>query len=246
MFDATKWSEARVVWRRDWGAGLWSFRLDAAESFKPGQFVTLGLPLDGREVKRAYSIASAPDEPLEFFVVEVAEGALTPSLYRLPVGGVVYVRRRITGRFTVDRIDGGRALWLVSTGTGLAPYISMLRDGEVQERFDQVIVVHGARHAEHLAYAEELQQFEATSNVRYLPSLTRERVEGVLRGRITDLLRDGELEAAASRRLSPDEDRVMLCGNPAMVDEMLDLLSTRGLGLHTPRAPGAVFTESYW
>lgn len=150
-FDEDAWHRATVTERQVWDDGLFTSTLDLVRDFKPGQFATLGLEVDGEPVKRAYSIASAPGAPLEFYVVQVDDGKLSPRLFALEPGDQVWVRDRIAGLFTLDRVEDGGVLWLVGTGTGLAPYISMLREGSLWERWDRVVVVHGARHARQLS-----------------------------------------------------------------------------------------------
>lgn len=244
VFD-DRWEVTRVAARRTWDDGLFTLRLDAARDFTPGQFTRVGLRLDDHDVHRAYSIASAPGRPLELFVVRVEGGRLTPSLDALAPGDALWVDRRCRGKFTAAALpDDARRLWLVGTGTGLAPYVAMLRDGAVLDRFDEVVVVHGARWARQLAYREELA---AEDGWRYVAALTREDADGLPRGRLPDLLASGALEAAAGLRLDPDAgDHVLLCGNPSMIEAMKDRLAARGLPPHTRRAPGRVHTERYW
>lgn len=244
MFD-DRWEVARVAERTTWDEGLFTLRLDVARDFVPGQFTRLGLTLQGQDVHRAYSIASAPGRPLELFVVRVDGGRLTPSLDAMVPGEPLFVDRRCRGKFTAAALpDEARRLWLVATGTGLAPYVAMLRDGAVLDRFDDVVVVHGARWARQLAYREEL---EAEDGWRYVPSVTREDVDGVHRGRLPELFASGAVEDAVGLRLGPESgDHVLLCGNPAMIEDMKTALAARGLQPHTRRSPGHVHTERYW
>lgn len=249
MADPTKWTPATVVHRHEWEDGLWTFRLDIAPSFVPGQFAMLGLELDADDhvTKRAYSIASAPDAPLELFVVRVDEGELTPHLWRKQVGDTVLLWHKITGHFTVEKSAHGDVLWLVGTGTGVAPYVSMLREGSVFDRFSRVVLVQGARTASQLGYRAELEDLASRRPLTYLPALTREDAPGALRGRIPDLLVSGALEAAAGVTATPDGHFIMLCGNPDMVKAMLDAYKLRDMFLLTPKHPtGNVHIEKYW
>ncbi|MCB9682225.1 MAG: ferredoxin--NADP reductase [Alphaproteobacteria bacterium] len=252
MPDTDKWTKATVVDRIVWDEGLFTSRLDLSPDFKPGQFATLALADDDADgdddalVKRAYSIASAPNQPLEFFIVHVDGGALSPRLWGLEPGQEVWVRNKIAGLFTLDRVPDGEVLWLVATGTGLAPYISMLRQGDVFDRFEHVVVVQGARYARQLAYREELMAMTATRPVTYVPTCTREKCGGLLTGRVTDLLEGGVLEGQVGHTLHPDGHHVMLCGNPEMVMGMLAMLKARGMQLHKPREEGQVHIEKYW
>src|SRR5450432_782842 len=159
----TGFAEGRVVARRDWAPGLTTLTIDAAiEPHTPGQFVNLGLELGGELVRRSYSIASVPGAALEFFLKEVPGGTLTPALLRLPVGAPVLVERKPQGFFTLGYVPPCRDIWFVATGTGLGPFVAMLRSAEVWRRFERVAVVHGARRPEHLSYGDELAALATT------------------------------------------------------------------------------------
>ncbi len=238
------WTEATLVDRHEWAPGLCTLRLDLALDFEPGQFVNLGLMLGEQRKKRAYSVASAPGAPAEFYVVEVEQGTLTPHLLSLPLGEGLWIQPQPAGFFTLGEIaEGAATLWMVASGTGLGPYISMLRHGAVFDRFEHVVVVHGVRFAADLGYRDELQ---AMPRVRYLPCVSREAAEDALEGRITTALEDGRLEARANRSLEPADSHVMLCGNPGLVKEMQALLEARGLERNRRRRPGQITVERYW
>lgn len=240
------WKPVTLSGIRWWDRGLFTLTFDERPSFKAGQFCTLAMEIDGHVVKRAYSVASAPGEPLELFVVEVEGGQLSPRLARLEPGDRVWLRPKLAGLFTLDRVPQGGTLWLVATGTGLAPYVAMLREGACFDRHAHVVVVHGVRTAGQLAYAEELSELAARRPFTYVPVLSRETVPGALTGRTTSVLLDGSLEAAAGRAITPDDAHVLLCGNPEMIDEMEARLVERGLALHTPSVPGQIHLERYW
>lgn len=248
MFDAGSWHQATIAATHVWDDGLFTARLDEVADFKAGQFATLGLEVDGEEVKRAYSLASAPGEPLEVFIVAVEGGALSPRLAALKPGDKVWVRDKIAGLFTLDRVEDGGALWLVCTGTGLAPYIAMLREGSLFQRWERIVLVHGVRTASQLAYADELQALQDAERIVYIPVVSREAPTGSqLAGRITTLFHSGELEARAGCVLADKTHHVLLCGNPAMVKEMaVTLREERGMALYRPRHPGTVHMERYW
>ncbi|HLV64498.1 MAG TPA: ferredoxin--NADP reductase [Polyangiaceae bacterium] len=242
--------EARVVARHHWAPGLMTLTLDApVPPFEPGQFMNLGLELGGHVVRRSYSIASAPGATLEFLLTELAEGALTPALFRLEVGAPLLVDAKPQGFFTLRWVPPAGNLWMIATGTGLAPYISMLRAGEVLRRFERIVVVHGVREAAQLAYATELERLCATHprRISYVRLLTREApTAGMLAGRIPAAIRDGRLETTAGLELSPEQTHVLLCGNPAMIDDTMHALGERGLRRHRVRNPGHITTEKYW
>ncbi len=241
---------ARVSQTVVWTPGLVTLRLDhRLDGFAPGQFLNIGVAGDAAGARRAYSIASAPGAALEFYVTEVPGGALSPSLCSLPAGTEVLLDAHPQGFFTLKWVPEAKLLWLVATGTGLGPYVSMLRSGEPFTRFERVILVHGVRHTKDLGYAEELRALVAqrAGQFEYVPVVSRESAPGdvALGGRLTTALSSGALEARALSVLSVDS-HVMLCGNPAMIDDVLTLLGERGLKRHRTRAPGHVTMERYW
>ncbi|MEB2311229.1 MAG: ferredoxin--NADP reductase [Sorangiineae bacterium] len=243
------WTSATIVERRVWADGLATFRLAAAiEPFEPGQWVNLALEIDGELIRRAYSIASAPGAPLEFLLTVVDGGALTPTLLSLPDGAPVEVETRAQGFFTLHYVPEAKELWMVATGTGLGPFMSIVRSREVWERFEKIVLVHGVRHAAHLAYSDELDALSLAHEARLIrvPVVSREEVPGALRGRIPHLLASGELEARAGVSLSSTRSHVMLCGNPGMITDMTAALHAVGLERHRVRKPGHITVEKYW
>lgn len=238
---------ANVVRWQHWADGLSTLVTDAdLGDFEPGQFVDLAVNPEGAPT-RSYSIASAPRQPAEFFLTLVEEGALTPKLFALKPGDPVWVGDRPVGMFVAARVPSTHTLWLISTGTGLAPYVSMLRTPGLLTRFERIVVVHGVRRVEHLAYQEELAEISADLPLHYVAAVTREEPPaGGLRGRIPALLASGELEATAGELITAERSHVMLCGNPDMVKAMRDALRERGLAKSTPRRPGQFSMETYW
>lgn len=244
------WIVGELAGRVDWAPGLATFRLDGeVPDFLPGQFTRVGLDFGEEEpLSRPYSLASAPGDSVELFVVRVDGGALTGPLFDAPLGTPVWVHRRAAGAFTLDAVPDAPELWLVCTGTGLAPFVSMLRAGEPFRRWERIILVQSVRFADQLAYAEELTALSAASagRMQRVCLVSREAVNGALHGRVTDALRDGALEAASGASLRPDRAQVMLCGNPEMVDEMQVLLEQRGMLRNRRRRPGHVTVEKFW
>jgi len=238
-----------VTHRQVWAPGLVTLRVEAAtEPLIPGQFHNLALPGADAWVRRAYSAASAPGAPLEFLVTRVEAGDLSPELTELPVGSSIWVDPQPRGRFTLAEVPAVPELWLWATGTGLAPYVSMLRTPEPFARFARVVLVHGVRDGSHLAYADELESLARTQGGRFIrvPVVSRGEAPGALRGRVTERLADGTIEQRAGAPLTPERAHVLLCGNPAMIEEMVSLLGTRGLRRHRTRSPGHVTFERYW
>lgn len=242
---------------RVWSPSLFSLRCsrDPGFRFRAGQFARLGVhKADGSVVWRAYSMVSAPhDEFLEFFSIVVPGGEFTSELSRLEAGDHLLVDKQAFGFLTLDRFADGRDLWLLASGTGLAPFLSILQDFEAWQRFERIVLVYSARTAADLAYQAMIHGFaelehlaDYADKLTYLPLVTRERAPGCLHGRITSLLTSGELEQAAGLRLSPEHSRLMLCGNPQMIDDTRALLKQRNLQLSLTRRPGQVAVENYW
>ncbi|RRU93416.1 ferredoxin--NADP reductase [Stutzerimonas xanthomarina] len=228
---------------------------DPGFRFTAGQFARLGVRKpSGCIVWRAYSMVSAPhDEFLDFFSIVVPDGEFTSELSRLEVGDELLVDKQAFGFLTLDRFLDGRDLWLLATGTGIAPFLSILQDFEAWQRFERIILAYSVREARELAYQQliaELPQRDYLeglgSKLLYLPVVTREQIPGALHGRITTLIENGELERAADLQLTPEHSRIMLCGNPQMIEDTRAVLKARDLNLAMTRRPGQVAVENYW
>jgi ferredoxin--NADP+ reductase len=231
-------SSQRVLSVHHWNDSLFSFRTtrDAGLRFINGQFVMLGIEQEGRPLTRAYSIASANhDEFLEFFSIKVANGPLTSKLQHLSVGDEVVVSRKPTGTLVLRDLKPGKHLYLLATGTGLAPFLSLIQDPESYERFDKVVLVHGVRSVSELAYRDfitrELTEHEffadlVKGRLIYYPTVTREAFPN--QGRITHLIESGKLfDDIGLPPLDPARDRAMICGSPAMIKDCCALLDQR-------------------
>lgn len=258
-----KWTEERILDIRRWTPKLFSFRTTRHPGFRfvPGQFARLGLPLTadpcGEAVWRAYSMASANyDEHLEFFSIVVPGGEFTTRLASLQAGDRILVEKNNYGFLTTDRFVGGRDLWLLASGTGIAPFLSILRDPQVWQDYENLILVYSVREARDLAYEAELAALpqhellagltEGKARLHYVPVVTRERVPGMLDARITQLLADGRLEASVGLPLSVERSRVMVCGNPQMAADLRKCLMERGLQVGRRGKPGQLAFENYW
>lgn len=245
-----KFITGSVVGKRIWGDGLFTLQVAApgVAAFEAGQYLQVGVARPEKHVHRPYSVASPHGETLDFFIVRVDDGRLTPTLWSLTIGDRVDVSEKAIGSFTLSQVHRGEDLWLVSTGTGLAPYVAMLRESRIWERFSNVHIVHGVRHAGDLAYQDEMAAYRQKygSRFAYLPAVSRERTDGALFGRIPTVLAGGQLEQAAGRVITPQHSAVMLCGNPSMLEEMQKVLESRGLTRHTHKEPGNIIVERYW
>ena len=224
---------------KHWNETLFSFSTTRDKSFRfdSGQFVMVGLEIDGRKVMRAYSIASAHyDEHLEFFSIKAPNGALTSHLKNVSPGDEVFIGSKPTGTLLLSDLLPGERLYLVAGGTGLAPFLSILRDPDTYERFKQVVLIHSVRYRNELAYSSylsyRLRQHdfvgeEAGKKLIYYPTVTREKSEN--KGRITHLIRDGVLaHDIGAPTLNPETDRVMICSGMGMLNDTSALLDEYG------------------
>lgn len=247
---ALQWVTGTVAERKVWAEGLFtiSVRCPGVQKFEAGQFLQVGMPLGEKHLHRPYSVASPHGDVLDFFIVRVDGGELTPRLWSLEVGEPIDVSMKATGSFTLGHVPESQTLWLVATGTGLAPYIAMLREATVWSRFAKVVLLHGVRFNNDLAYQPELASIKEQYGDRFhfIPVVSREATcEGVY-GRITTAMDSGELEDRASARFCPEESAVMLCGNPLMLDDVEARLKDRGMQKHKISAPGQYVLERYW
>lgn len=232
----------RVTEVRHWNDSLFSFKTtrDPAFRFESGQFVMLGLPVEGRPLLRAYSIASASyEDHLEFFSIKVQDGPLTSRLQHLAVNDEVFVSRKPTGTLVLRDLTHGKHLYLLGTGTGLAPFLSLIQEPETYERFEKIVIVHGTRSVSDLAYAEfitrdlphhEFLGEQVRNQLIYYPTVTREPFRNS--GRITKLLETGDMATVVGLPpLDPAQDRFMLCGSPGMLKDCSALLDARGFAV---------------
>ena len=236
----SKLATERVLSVHHWNDTLFSFKVtrDPGLRFQNGQFVMIGLEVDGRPLLRAYSIASPNyEEHLEFFSIKVQDGPLTSRLQHLKEGDELIVSRKPTGTLVLDDLLPGKHLYLLSTGTGLAPFMSVIQDPETYERFEKVILIHGVRYVNEVAYeqfiTQELPENEffgdaVREKLIYYPTVTREPYRN--QGRLTDLMRSGKLFSDIGLPpINPQDDRAMICGSPSMLDETSEVLDSFGL-----------------
>ena len=227
--------EEQVLSVHHWTDRLFSFTTtrDPGFRFRTGEFTMIGLKVDGRPLLRAYSVVSpAWAETLEFFSIKVPNGPLTSRLQHIQVGDAITVGRKATGTLVIDNLKDGRNLYLIGTGTGLAPFLSVIKDPATYERFEKVVLLHGCRRVAELAYGEliterlpkdDLIGEMVRNQLIYFPTVTRDPFRN--RGRITDLITSGKLfSEIALPTLDPAHDRVMICGSPALLADTKQLL----------------------
>ena len=222
-----------------WNESLFSFKTtrDRSLRFENGHFVMVGMEVEGKPLLRAFSIVSPNyDEQLEFFSIKVADGPLTSRLQRIKVGDRLLVSNKPTGTLVLDHLLAGSHLYLISTGTGLAPFLSIIQDPVLYERFDRIILAHGVRHVSELAYRDFIERqlpdneffgAEVRQKLSYYPTVTREPFRN--QGRLSQLLTSGKLFADLGlSRATPEQDRFMVCGSPAMLKDCCGILNDWG------------------
>ncbi|WP_413205637.1 ferredoxin--NADP reductase [Rhodospirillum sp. A1_3_36] len=237
-----------------WTDTLFSFKTTRDQGFRfdNGQFTMVGLEVEGRPLLRAYSIVSANhEENLEFFSIKVPNGPLTSRLQHIKIGDEVLISKKPTGTLVVDNLLPGKVLWLLGTGTGLAPFMSIIKDPEVYERYEKVVLMHGCRFVAELAYVEEITKDlpgneyfgeMVAEKLLYYPTVTREPFRN--QGRITTLIETGKVSADLGLPpFSAENDRVMLCGSPAMLDDMTSWLEDNGFKEGSNNDPGHYVIE---
>lgn len=238
------YSEQAVLSVRPWSDKTFSFTLSRPQdfAFASGEFVTIGLKREGKLIARAYSIVSPGAAPeLEFLSIHVPDGPLTSQLVQVQPGDSVWVNSKPTGSLTLEHVKPGRVLYMIATGTGLAPFMSLVRDPETFARFEHVVLVHSVRTEAELAYREELES-RVDGRFRYVPTVTREPFPTPERGSV--LFHSGALaERLGLPAVDPEHDRVMICGNPEMTCEMTDHLKGAGWTITNHRGIGNFTTE---
>jgi ferredoxin/flavodoxin---NADP+ reductase len=244
----TNWLEGKVVENRHWTETLFSLRVAAPRMhFEAGQFVRIALDIGAERIARPFSFVNPPQDPvLEFYGVVVPEGPLSPPLARLKSGDTLYIARNPAGFLVLPEVPQAETLWLLSTGTGIAPFLSILRTEAPWQRYRNVVLVHAVRYAPELAYRALVAEIGRAHGLRYVTFASREPAPPALTGRIPAAVRDGRLEQAAGLKLAPESSQVMLCGNPDMLKDTTAALIERGMRKHRRRSPGHITVEAFW
>lgn len=244
----------QVVDKVDWKPGLFSLFVKAdIGSYQAGQFTKLALQEeDGHWLKRAYSMVSSfksSGHELEFLVVTDPTGRLSPMLEALNVGDDLYVGQTVSGFMTADDLpDYAKELWLLSTGTAVGAFLSLLREPEKLNHLDRIVLVHAVRYEGDLVYQDLIKSMAEHYGEKfaYVPIVSRESINGALQGRIPTLLLDGQLQQRVGLQVDPNRSFVYLCGNPNMIHDASDALKELGLTKHLRRKPGHFASENYW
>lgn len=245
-----RWVEGKISENIHWTGNLFTLKIDAEiEKFTAGQFTSLALDINGERIARPYSYLNSPNQrPLEFFFYTATNGILSNALVKLSAGDTVWVKSQSTGFFVLDEVPKCKNLWLLGTGTGVAPFFSILNTEEPWDRFEKVILIHAVRTLADLRYQEVVQSLRQKHKDQFLfeAFVSRERAPGTSNGRIPIALADKTLETKLGVDLDPAHSHLMLCGNPAMVKDSSEVLKGRGFKKHRRRTPGQITTENFW
>lgn len=240
----------KVAETRRWTENLYSVKVEAAfQPFEPGQFARIGLAIDGANVMRPYSFVNAAEEALcEFYYAVVPEGPLSVRLPHLAAGDDILYVPKPNGYMVLSEIPDARALWMLSTGTAVGPFLSILKSETVWQRFEHLVLAHAVRRAEELSYGDDIAGLveKSEGRLRFVPFVSRENAEGALSGRIPAALRSGALQERVGLEISPEESQFMICGNPQMVKDTSAVLQEQGFERNRRRKPGHITMENYW
>ncbi|WP_210396441.1 ferredoxin--NADP reductase [Motiliproteus sediminis] len=246
----TEWVEGKVLQNRRWTDELHSLQIEAdIEPYKAGQYTRLALDIDGTRIARPYSFVNPPGTTYhEFFFNSVPGGPLSNQLLELEIGDTIWLAPKAAGFLTLDEVPDGRELWLLATGTAIGPFLSILKTADPWQRFDKVVLAYAVREAKDLCYADRMDALakKHAEHFVWLPFVSREKVKGAMPGRITTALEDGSLEQRTGVNLRPSSSQVMICGNPEMVKDSMEILKSRGLQKNLRHTPGHITVERYW
>ena len=244
-----KWHNGKVVANNRWNHRLTSLQFEAPlEDFESGQFVRVGLEIDGEIIARPYSLVNTPDESsLEIYFNIVEEGPLSPKLFDLQPGDQVLVAPRPAGFLTISEVPEANNLWMLATGTAIGPFLSILKGESVWQKFRQITLCYSVRTREELAYADDITQIAAQheNNFCFIPVITRENGTDALNQRIPQAIENGTLEARAEAAISAEDSHVMICGSTEMITEVSAILESRKMRKHRRREPGHYTSEKY-
>ena len=246
----SNWVDAKVIENHHWTDALYSIKVEAdIGDYEAGQFGRLGLMIDDKIIGRPYSFVSAPHEDFyEFYSIKVQEGLLSSKLAELKAGDHVYLGKKANGFLILNEIPDSEDLWMISTGTGIGPFLSIAKTEEPWKRFKKVVLVHAVRRAAELTYQDLINTIKEQhpDQFEYVPFVSREETDFALSGRIPEALKNGTLEDRVNLKIENGKSQIMLCGNPGMVKDVRETLEERGLRKNLRRTPGSISTENYW
>ena len=247
-----QWLDGEVSKKVAWNDHLFSLSFHCPDfgDFKAGQFTKVGIETsDGKVLSRPYSLVNPPSNPhLEILAVPVEEGSLSPQLHKLDVGDQVKIMKPATGFLILEEVPDADTLWLIATGTGVGPFLSILAAEQVWQRYKNVVLVYAARYINDLAYVKDIKSWQQRypDQFQFVPVVSRETFEQGLNGRIPALFSEQKIQSRTKLNVTPESSQVMVCGNPEMIKEMMALLASYGLKKHLRRSPGHITMEQYW
>jgi ferredoxin--NADP+ reductase len=244
------WNNGRVVKQKQWSNTLHTLYVESAlEPYKAGQFVKIGLEIDQKVEGRPYSLVNPPGKSLqEFYYINVPNGVLTAHLVKLKANDTILVAPRAHGFLVLDEIPVSKHLWMMATGTGVGPFLSMLDTDAPWQRYERVILVYAVRTKAELSYQDKILKFLANHPKQFIfiPFLSQEISNATMDGRIPQAIQDGRLEERAGITITADDSQIMLCGNPQMVKDTSNTLIDRGLTKNRRTKAGQITMENYW
>jgi ferredoxin--NADP+ reductase len=246
----SNWVEGEVIEIKFWNKTLFSIKIKAnIESYKAGQFAKLSLNIGDDRVARAYSFVNAPHNDIhEFHLVEVIDGNLTPFIATLNIGDKINISKKSNGFFTMDEVPKNKNLWMLSTGTAIGVFLSILSTKEPWDKYEKIILVQAVRTKLDLVYQELIQTFvdKYPNQFSYISITSRENNKNSLTGRIPYFIKNGELEVLSNSKMLPNNSQIMICGNPEMVKDTQNLLINMNFTKNLKREAGNITTENYW
>ena len=246
---AINWIETEVIEHIKWTDSLASLKFKGnVLPYTSGQFTKVGLKINDELISRPYSYVSSPsDDFLEIVYVNVPDGVLTPRLHELKVGDKLFTMEKSSGFFVMSEVPDGKDLWMLATGTGLGVFISLLKTKEPWDRFENIVLVHGVRKSNELIYQDQINEFNETNpgKFKYIKTVTREEKDDCLNLRIPAGLETKEIQKVADLEIDKNS-QVMICGNPDMINDTVDLLGKQGLERNRRSKPGNITLEKYW
>jgi len=242
------WLSGKVIEKTQWNERLFSLRIECDfNAFESGQFVRVALDIDGERVARPYSLVNKPgDDYLEIYFNIVLDGPLSPMLAGLDIGDEIFVTDRANGFLTVTEIPECRHLWMLATGTGVGPFLSILNNTDVWQRFEKIVLGYSVRDLTELSYQQQISAIagQREQQFSFVPFVTREEADGAINQRIPESIKDDSLEGKVGIVIDEDS-HIMMCGNSAMISSVTEVLEKRGLRKHRRREPGHITTEKY-
>jgi ferredoxin/flavodoxin---NADP+ reductase len=245
----SNWIEGKVLEHKKWTDSLASIKIDAkVNPYTSGQFTRIGLEINNEIISRPYSYVSSPcDNYLEIIYVKIPEGKLTPKLSKLKNGDKLLVNNNAYGFFIMDEVPKGDNLWMLATGTGLGVFISILKTKDPWAKFNKIVLIHGVRKKNELAYQDQISKFQEKypNQLIYIKSVTREKINEILNVRLPNGINSGLFESIANIKISK-KSQFMLCGNPNMIKDSISSLKSKGIEINRKSAPGNITLEKYW